>query len=80
MYLEIDEIGGRILPKDSSDTFHANSLQTHITELVNTLHIETVRGQNIDAKKRILYTKRGPLQKLPRFYGAEVYNFLQTVT
>ncbi|XP_076243927.1 amine oxidase [flavin-containing] B-like [Calliopsis andreniformis] len=74
-----DEIGGRIRPKDCSDTFHANFLQKHITELVKTLHIGIGHAEDTEDKKRILYRKGGPLHKMPRFYGAEVHNFLQTI-
>lgn len=78
--MEIDEIGGRILPKDCSDTYHANFSQGHITNLLRTLQIATARTQDIEDKEQILYRKGGPLKKLSGFYGAEVYNFLQTVT
>ncbi|XP_015429590.1 PREDICTED: uncharacterized protein LOC107186239 [Dufourea novaeangliae] len=72
------EVGGRILP-DYSDTYYASSLQEHITDLTNQFHVITNEGENIDVKKRILYTKYGPSKKLPRFYGAEVHHFLQLV-
>ncbi|XP_043257643.1 amine oxidase [flavin-containing] A-like [Colletes gigas] len=72
------EVGGRIL-KDYSDTFHVNSVQKHVTSLIKAFHIKTERGRNIDGKETILYTKYGPLQNLPGYNGAEVYNFLQTM-
>lgn len=78
MYLKIEEIGGRIL-KDYSETFHVNYLQKNVTRLLDTLQIQINQEHNIDIKKRLLYTKDGPLRNLSSFNGADVYSSLQTV-
>lgn len=78
--MKIDEVGGRILPKVFSETYHANFLQEHITDLIKTLDLNTDRRKIINMRKRLLYTNYRVSQNLPKYYGAEVYSFLQMVT
>ncbi|CAK9833767.1 Amine oxidase [flavin-containing] A [Anthophora retusa] len=73
-----NEVGGRILSKNFSDTYHANFLQKRITNLLETLHIN-IEQKHSKSNENVLYTKGKPLQTLPRFYAAEVHSFLQTI-
>ncbi|XP_076221856.1 amine oxidase [flavin-containing] A-like [Nomia melanderi] len=72
------DVGGRIL-KDYSNSYYANSLQEHVTKLVEMFNINTYPEQNIGVKERILFTRYGHFKNLPKFYGAEVHNFLHMV-
>ncbi|XP_029050128.2 amine oxidase [flavin-containing] A-like [Osmia bicornis bicornis] len=69
---ENNEVGGRILPKAFSETYHANFLQEHITDLIKTLDLNIDRRKIIDMRKRILCTNYRPSQNLPKYYGAEM--------
>ncbi|KOX78697.1 P protein [Melipona quadrifasciata] len=72
------EVGGRILQKSFNNTYHANSLQKHVTDLVAKLNIKTDQISNAETRQKILYTNNAALRILPKFYGAEVYDFFQT--
>lgn len=74
-----DDVGGRILSKKFCTSYHANSSQKHITNLLNTLHIKIMERTHKERKNRILYTREKSLKILPKFYGAEVHNFFQRV-
>ncbi|XP_017756687.1 PREDICTED: probable flavin-containing monoamine oxidase A [Eufriesea mexicana] len=76
---ENSEAGGRILSRNFSNTYHANFLQKHVTELLRTLHIKINEGSIDLAKEKILYTREKTLKVLPKFYGAEVHNFLRMI-
>lgn len=75
-----DEVGGRILSKKFCTSYHANSSQKHVTNLLNSLHIKIMERTHKERKNRILYAREKPLKILPKFYGAEVHNFFQRVT
>ncbi|XP_017792591.1 PREDICTED: amine oxidase [flavin-containing] B-like [Habropoda laboriosa] len=72
------EVGGRILSRNLSDTYHANFLQKRVTNLLETLRIN-IEQRRSKSNENVLYTKGKPLQTLPRFYAAEVHSFLQTI-
>lgn len=73
------DVGGRILSKKFCTSYHANSSQKHITNLLNTLHIKIMERSHKERKDRILYTRGKPYKILPKFFGAEVHNFFQRV-
>ncbi|XP_076393395.1 amine oxidase [flavin-containing] A-like [Megachile rotundata] len=76
---ENNEVGGRILPKVLSQTYHANFLQQHITDLIESLRINVKPGKIINTREKILYSKSGPSRNLPKYYGAEIYSFLDMI-
>ncbi|KAI4500687.1 hypothetical protein M0802_004279 [Mischocyttarus mexicanus] len=76
-----DKAGGRVLSQNYSETFYASLLQKHITRLIRTLNIDTCSRRNTDwfERKKVFFTKNGPIEKLPALFAAEIRYFIQVI-
>ncbi|KAK2576992.1 hypothetical protein KPH14_011954 [Odynerus spinipes] len=74
-----DKAGGRVLSHGCSKYYYVSHLQNHVTRLLQTLNIKTCSRENANARRRLFFTKRGPVNKLPTYIAAEVRYFLQTI-
>ncbi|XP_033209130.1 amine oxidase [flavin-containing] B-like isoform X2 [Belonocnema kinseyi] len=68
-------IGGRVFLSEESKAFYGNSLQKHITELLDELKIQVVPKRNNETRNIIFLTKGGPFRKFSSYVAAQVYNF-----